>query len=142
MELQDADASFAFCGRIGSACVDLLNRVFNAHLIGFLLRATKQEQKSALKILRYCLSRRPRKCILQLSGNTLQWAETFKDIGVVFTNDGSRNKEIETQIIGKTNAVLCELDCSVMTKRELSKNAKFSVFKSVFVPVLTYGQQS
>jgi len=39
-----------------TACVDLLNRVFNTHLIGFLLRATKQERKSALKRLRHCVS--------------------------------------------------------------------------------------
>jgi len=47
------DELFAFCGRNGAACVDLLNRVFSTHLIGFLLRATKQERKTALKRLRY-----------------------------------------------------------------------------------------
>jgi len=50
-ELQDE--LFAFCGRTVSACMDLLNRVFSTHLIGFLLRATEQERKSALKRLRY-----------------------------------------------------------------------------------------
>jgi len=53
-ELQDEP--FAFCGRIGTACVDLLNRVFSTHLIGFLLRATKQERNSILKRLTYCAS--------------------------------------------------------------------------------------
>jgi len=77
------DESFAFSGRIGTACVDLLNRVLNTHLIDFLLRATKQERKSALKIE----------------------VETFKYLGVVFTSDGSRNKSIDTRI-GKANAVL------------------------------------
>jgi len=47
---------FAFCGRIGTAFVDLLNRVFSTHFIGFLLRATKQERKSSLKRLRYFVS--------------------------------------------------------------------------------------
>jgi len=47
------DEPFAFCGQIGTACVDLLNRVLSTHLIGFLLRATKQERKSALKRLRH-----------------------------------------------------------------------------------------
>jgi len=51
VELQDEP--FAFCGRNGAACVDLLNRVFSAHLIGFMLLATKQERKTALKRLRY-----------------------------------------------------------------------------------------
>jgi len=58
-----------------------------------------------------------------VSENTLQQVETFKYLGVVITSDGSRNKGIDTRI-GKANAVLRELYCSVVTKRELSKNAK------------------
>jgi len=81
---------------------------------------------------------RPRQCFLQVSGNTLQQVETFQYLGVVFTSDGSRNKGIDTQIC-KANAVLRELYCSVVAKRELSKHAKHSVSKSVFVPILTYG---
>ena len=38
------DEPFAFYGQTGTACVDLLNRVFSTHLIGFLLRVTKQEK--------------------------------------------------------------------------------------------------
>ena len=85
-ELQDEP--FAFCGRIGTACVDLRNRVFSSLLIDFLLRATKKERKSALKRLRYYVSprqcflgRRSRQCFLQLSTNTLQQVETFKYLG-------------------------------------------------------------
>jgi len=85
-----------------------------------------------------CLSKRARQCTLQVSGNILQQVETFKDLGVVFTSDGSRNKEIETRI-GKVNAVLRHLYCSVVTKLDLSKTGKLSVFKSVFAPILTCG---
>ena len=31
---------------------------------------------------------------------------------------------------------------SIVLKRELSRKAKLSVFKSIFVPILTYGQES
>jgi len=82
----------------------------------------------------------PRKCFLQLSGNTLQQVETFTYRGVVFTSEESRNKEIDTRI-GKANSVLRELYCSMVKKQELSKNAKLSVFKSVFVPILTCGHE-
>ena len=34
------------------------------------------------------------------------------------------------------------LHYSVVMKRELSKNAKLSIFKAVFVPILTYGHES
>jgi len=42
----------------------------------------------------------------------------------------------------KANADLRERYCSVVTKRWLSKNTKLSVFKSVFVPILTCGHGS
>jgi len=78
----------------------------------------------------FCLSRRPRQCILQLSGNTLQHVEMFMYLGVVFTSGESRNKGIHKRI-DKTNAG--ELYCSVVTKRELSKTAKLSLLnRSLF----------
>jgi len=42
----------------------------------------------------------------------------------------------------KANALLRALHRSVVTKREISKTAKLSVFKSVFVPIITYGHES
>ena len=69
------------------------------------------------------LLRRPRQCFLQVSGNALHQVETFKDLAVIFASDESRNKGID-KLIGKVNAVLREFYCSVVTKRELSKNAK------------------
>jgi len=81
-----------------------------------------------------CLLRRSRQCFLHVNGITLQQVEAIKYLGVVFTSDGSRNKGIGT-LIGTANAVLRVLYCSVVTKRQLSKNAKLSLFKSVFVPI-------
>ena len=78
-----------------------------------------------------------------MSTNTLQQVERFKypGDGVVFTSDESRNKGIDTRV-GKTNTLLRELYCSVVTKQGLSNNANFSVFKSVVVPILTCGHES
>jgi len=89
-----------------------------------------------------CLSTNPRQCMRQVSGNTLQQVEKFKYLEVVFTSDGRRSEEIDTRI-GKANTFLRELYHSVAAKRqELSNTAKLSVFKSVFVPILTYGHGS
>ena len=42
---------------------------------------------------------------------------------------------------GKASAEMRALHYSVVLKRdELSRKAKLSVFKSIFVPILTYGQ--
>jgi len=122
--------------------MDLLSRVFSTHLIVFFAACNQAGTKiSSKKIEVLCPLRRPRQCFLQVSGNTLQQVDTFQDLGVMFTSDVSRNKGIDTRI-GKANAVVRELYCSMVTKRELSKNAKLSVFKSVFVPILTSGHES
>jgi len=52
------------------------------------------------------------------SASELQQVETFKYLGVVSTSDGSRNKGIDT-LIGKANAFLRVLYCSMVTKRAL-----------------------
>jgi len=88
----------------------------------------------------FWLTRNPRQCMLQVSGNTLQQVEKFNHLVVVFMSDVSRNQEIDTRI-GEANPVLRKLYRSVVTKRELSKTAElFS--KSVFVQILAYGHQA
>ena len=44
--------------------------------------------------------------------------------------------------IGKASAIMRALHYSVVMKRELSKKAKLSIFKAVFVPIFTYGHES
>jgi len=48
-------------------------------------------------------------------------------IAVVLTISGKRNKKIDTTV-GKPNTVLCEIYLSVVTKYQLSKTIKLSVF--------------
>jgi len=76
-----------------------------------------------------------------VSGNTLQQVEKFVYLGMVFTSDARQKNEVDKRI-SKANAVLRELQRSVVTKQELSNTAKLSVLKSVFVPILTYGHES
>jgi len=44
--------------------------------------------------------------------------------------------------MGKASAVMQDFQYSVDMKRELSKKAKLSVFKTVIVPILTYDRES
>ena len=82
------------------------------------------------------LSRNPDQCVLQVNGATLKQVEKFKYLGVAFTSDGRQDEELDTRI-GKASAVMRALHYSVVMKRELSKKAKLSIFKAVFVPILT-----
>ena len=79
--------------------------------------------------------------MLQVSGATLKAVEKFKYLGVAFTSDGSQNEELDTQI-GKVSAVMRALHYLVVMKRALLKKEKLSIFKAVFVPILTYGHES
>ena len=73
-------------------------------------------------------------------GATLKQVEKFKYLGVAFTSDGKQDEELDTRI-GKASAVMRALHYSVIMKRELPKKAKLSIFKAVFVPILTYGHE-
>ena len=86
------------------------------------------------------LSRNPVQCSLQVSGVSLKQVEKFKYLGVAFTSDGKQDEELEVRS-GKASAVMRALQHSVVLKQELSK-AKLSVFKSIFVPIFTYGHES
>ena len=44
-----------------------------------------------------------------------------------------------TRPFGAASAVMRTLHHSILVKRELSEKAKLSIFKSIFVPILTYG---
>jgi len=108
------------------------------HSIGFLLRVTEPKWKSALKYRNYVS--------LQIQGSVCgKWAAIHCSRWRSSSTRGWyyvwKAEEIGTRI-GKAIAVLHEFYRSVVTKRELSNTTKLSLFKSIFVPILTYGHES
>ena len=95
---------------------------------------------STTKTETMCLSRQPKQCSLQIGGVLLKQSEKFKHLGVSFTSDGRENRKLDIRI-GKASAVMRQLHRSVVLKRELCTKAKLSIFRSVFVPILTYGHE-
>ena len=88
---------------------------------------------STAKTELFHLSRNPDHSSLQVNGATLKQVEKFKYLGVAFTSDGRQDKEVDTRT-GKASAVKRALYYSVVMKRELSKKAKLSIFKTVLFP--------
>ena len=95
---------------------------------------------STTKTETMCLSRQPMQCSLRIDGVPLKPSEKFKYLGVSFTSDGRRNSELDIRI-GKASAVMRQLHRSVVPKRQLSTKAKLSIFRSVYVLILTYGHE-
>ena len=95
---------------------------------------------SSTKTETMCLSRQPKQCSLQIDGVPLKQSEKFKYLGVSFTSDGRQNSELDIRI-GKASTVMRQLHRSVVLKRELCTKAKLSIFRSVYIPILTYGHE-
>ena len=76
-----------------------------------------------------------------MNGATLNQVEKLKYLGIAFTSDGRQDEELDTRM-GKVSAEMRAWHYSVVMKRELPKKAKLSMFKKVFVPILTYDRES
>ena len=154
MDWIDRHSRGAECVTIGDCSVDRL--LFADDLV--LLSSSKDDLQRALdrfaamcevagmrisvaKTEALLLSRQPAQCILHVSGVPLKQVEKFKYLGVAFASDGRQDVELDTRIAA-ASAVRRELWRSVVMKRELRMKPKLSVFKSVYVPILTYGHES
>ncbi|CAM4686377.1 unnamed protein product [Leuciscus chuanchicus] len=86
------------------------------------------------------LSRKKVACLLQVGGEFLPQVEEFKYLGVLFTSEGRMEREIDRRI-GAASAVMRSMYRSVVVKKELSRKAKLSIYRSIYVPTLTYGHE-
>ncbi|TWW53707.1 hypothetical protein D4764_0113540, partial [Takifugu flavidus] len=86
------------------------------------------------------LSRKKVECLLQVKEEILPQVEEFKYLGVLFTSEGRMEQEID-RWISAASAVMRTLHRSVVVKRELSQKAKLSIYRSIFIPTLTYGHE-
>ncbi|TWW81034.1 R2DM Retrovirus-related Pol polyprotein from type II retrotransposable element [Takifugu flavidus] len=86
------------------------------------------------------LDRKKVECLLRVKEEILPQVEEFKYLGVLFTSGGRMEREIDRRI-GVASTVMRTLHRSVVVKRELSRKAKLSIYRSIFVPTLTYGHE-
>uniref|UniRef100_A0A8C6LH54 DUF4371 domain-containing protein n=1 Tax=Nothobranchius furzeri TaxID=105023 RepID=A0A8C6LH54_NOTFU len=70
----------------------------------------------------------------------LPQVEEFEYLRVLFMSEGRRDREIDRRI-GSASAVMRMQSLSVVVKRELSQKARLSIYRSIYVPILTYGHE-
>ena len=87
------------------------------------------------------LLRNPAQCSMQVSDVSLKQVEKFKYLEIAFTSDGKQDEELDVRS-GKASTLMRALQHLVVLKRELSSKVKLSVFKSIFVPILTNDHES
>ncbi|XDV44325.1 hypothetical protein PO909_012625 [Leuciscus waleckii] len=83
---------------------------------------------------------RTREVAREVGGEFLPQVEEFKYLGVLFTSEGRMEREIDRRI-GAASAVMRSMYRSVVVKKELSCKAKLSIYRSIYVPTLTYGNE-
>ena len=97
---------------------------------------TAQSWQRCFELSCSSIQRCPAQCIL--------WLELLYGAGLVV--DLATQLPVEVVLISQESATkdvkLFGLYNSVVMKREMSKKAKLSIFKTVFVPILTYGHES
>ena len=83
------------------------------------------------------LSRKPVDCLLRVGNECLPQVKELKCLRVLFMSEGMMRCQIGLRV-GAAGAVLHALHRTIVTKRELSRKAKLSIYGSNFVPTLTY----
>ncbi|KAI3354358.1 hypothetical protein L3Q82_018881, partial [Scortum barcoo] len=79
------------------------------------------------------LDRKRVACPLRVGGEVLPQVEEFKYLGVLFTSEGKMEREIDRRI-GAASAVMRSVYRTVVVKKELSRKAKLSIYRSIYVP--------
>jgi len=79
-------------------------------------------------------------CSLRVWSELLSQAKEFKYLEVLFTSESKMEQEMDRRI-GAPSAVMRVLYRFIVVKRELSRKAKLSIYRSIYVPSLTYGHE-
>ncbi|KAI3360386.1 hypothetical protein L3Q82_002298 [Scortum barcoo] len=88
------------------------------------------------------LDRKRVACPLRVGGEVLPQVEEFKYLGVLFTSEGKIEREIDRRIGAASAEVMRSVYRTVVVvKKELSRKAKLSIYRSIYVPTLTYGHE-
>ena len=74
-----------------------------------------------------------------MNGATLKQIEKIKYFDVPFTNDGRQDKKLDTRI---GNVVQVSFALNRVSQNENCRKAKALAFKTLFVPILTYRNES
>lgn len=78
---------------------------------------------------------------LQLDGKPIEQVENFQYLGITINREGHQEPEINKRI-QKATQLYHSLKHTFIGKKEISINTKMSIYKSVYIPVLTYGSET
>lgn len=78
---------------------------------------------------------------IRCEGKQLDRIESYEYLGVIISQDGTIEGEIRNRV-SKASRVYYQINTTLINKKELSKETKLHLYKSVYLPTLTYGAES
>lgn len=87
------------------------------------------------------IGKHDRKIVTYIDGKVIEQVEIFKYLGISIHQEGKEEAEINNRIESGIKLYYA-MNKAFITKREISKKAKITVFNTIFKPILTYGSES
>lgn len=87
------------------------------------------------------ISRTTEQCTVQVDGAALKQVEKFKYLGVEFASDGKWENEIDRRI-ASAGVSIQQLFRKCLSRSGISHQVKLAVYRTIFVPTLTYGHEN
>ena len=84
------------------------------------------------------LSRTGGRCEVRVQGKQVEQVKAMKYLGVMMSDDGSMDEEVEHRI-GTATRMIGAMSTKVLQKSELSRKTKMKVYNACIVPTLLYG---
>lgn len=79
--------------------------------------------------------------MIKIREDNLEWIENYTYLGTKIHRNGKITTEIQNRVI-KTGQIYYNLNQAIISKKEVNMKTKILIYKTVYLPTLTYGLES
>lgn len=87
------------------------------------------------------ITKENKKVVIKVEDNIIDQVENYKYLGTIIQNTGSYEEEINARLQA-TSKVYHAINKTIINNKQLDKNTKMTVFKTVYQPILIHGSET